>query len=327
VAWQDAQKDADLDAAGDALVSCTRKQVANLLVNSETASAVAAASLSLCHAELSKAALALEVWSGGAPCVQGSSKCREAERVLTKDMLPALTALAMQLRADTVRKSPTHGNTSKAPADSSNAKEVFGTAFLVSTDGKALTNAHVVEGCELIQLSLNGQQRAAQLLARDDGNDLALLETDVRSQSVSNWRLSVRQGEDIAVYGFPLIGVLASGGNITIGNVTALAGLRNDSRYLQISAPVQPGNSGGPLLDKYGNVVGIVVAKLNAVGVASVTGDIPQNVNFAIKASVVAAFLDAQRVDHAENKSSGMLSTPDIAERAKAFTAQVVCVR
>jgi serine protease Do len=297
------------------------------LVNSETASAVAAAALRLCHAELSKAALALEVWSGGAPCVEGSSNCREAERVLTKDMLPALTALTMQLRANAGRKTPPPSNISKAPADTSNTQEVFGTAFLVSTDGKALTNAHVVEGCQLIRVSLNGQQAAAQVLARDDSNDLALLTTDVRTQSVSNWRLSVRQGEDIVVYGFPLTGVLASGGNVTIGNVTALAGLRNDSRYLQISAPVQPGNSGGPLLDRSGNVVGLVVAKLNAIGVASATGDIPQNVNFAIKASVATAFLDAQRVDYAENESRGALSTPDIADRAKAFTAQLVCVR
>jgi S1-C subfamily serine protease len=73
------------------------------------------------------------------------------------------------------------------------------------------------------------------------------------------------------VYGFPLTGALASGGNVTTGNITALAGLGDDSRFLQISAPVQPGNSGGPLLDRNGSVVGIVVSKLNALGVASRT--------------------------------------------------------
>jgi serine protease Do len=129
------------------------------------------------------------------------------------------------------------------------------------------------------------------------------------------------------VYGFPLTGVLASGGNVATGNVTALAGLGNDSRFLQISAPVQPGNSGGPLLDRNGTVVGIVVAKLNALSIASATGDIPQNVNFAIKASVAAAFLDAQRVTHTESAGAAALSTPDLAERAKAFTIQVICVR
>ena len=202
-----------------------------------------------------------------------------------------------------------------------------GTAFFVSKEGTAVTNAHVVERCQQIHVSINGQQGTARVVASDEKNDLALLATDLKPIKSANWRLSVRQGEDIVAYGFPLTGVLASGGNVVVGNVTALAGLDNDSRYLQISAPVQPGNSGGPLLDRAGNVVGIVVAKLNAIGIASVTGDIPQNVNFAIKASVAAAFLDAQRVVHAQGQDTASLSTPDLSERAKAFTAQVVCVR
>jgi hypothetical protein len=65
--------------------------------------------------------------------------------------------------------------------------------------------------------------------------------------------------------------------------------------------------------------------ELNALSVASVTGDIPQNVNFAIKGSVAAAFLDAQRVAHAESAADGALSTPDIAERARLFTVKVFC--
>jgi hypothetical protein len=72
-------------------------------------------------------------------------------------------------------------------------------------------------------------------------------------------------------------------------------------------------------------VVGIIVSKLDALSIASVTGDIPQNVNFAIKASVAAALLDAQRVEHAERTDEGALSTPDIADRAKSFTVRVLC--
>jgi S1-C subfamily serine protease len=206
--------------------------------------------------------------------------------------------------------------------------EIFsGTAFFVSRNGNVLTNAHVVESCRQISVNTEGQSGAAKILARDERNDLALLATDLHPAQTANWRLQARQGEDIVVYGFPLTGVLASGGNVATGNVTALAGLADDSRFLQISAPVQPGNSGGPLLDRSGTVVGVVVAKLNALEIASVTGDIPQNVNFAIKASVAAAFLDAQRVAHPEGGGAGALSTPDIAERAKAFTVQVICVR
>ncbi len=96
--------------------------------------------------------------------------------------------------------------------------------------------------------------------------------------------------------GFPLPGLLASEANVTTGTVSALAGIGNDTRFLQMTAPVQPGNSGGPLLDLEGRVVGVVVSKLDALKVASATGDIPQNVNFAIKAGVVRSFLDASGV-------------------------------
>jgi uncharacterized protein len=213
------------------------------------------------------------------------------------------------------------------PSEKPDSETISGTAFFVSKDGNALTNAHVVRGCRQINVSGNGQDGMARLLARDDKNDLALLATNLHPSQAANWRLQARQGEDIVVYGFPLSGMLASGGNVAAGNVTALAGLADDSRFLQISAPVQPGNSGGPLLDRSGTVVGVVVAKLNALEIASATGDIPQNVNFAIKASVAAAFLDAQRGAHPEGGGAGALSTPDIAERAKSFTVQVICVR
>ena len=204
-----------------------------------------------------------------------------------------------------------------------------GTAFFVSNNGEALTNAHVVEDCR--RISVNGG--TAQIVARDGTNDLALLATEQHPAQWANWRVSVRQGEDVVAYGFPLTGMLSSGGNVVTGNVTALAGLGDDSRFLQISAPVQPGNSGGPLFDRYGNVIGVVVAKLNALKIASATGDIPQNVNFAIKASVATAFLDAQRVEYPHSpyaevaSAAGQLSTPDIAARAKALAAQVVCIQ
>jgi uncharacterized protein len=207
------------------------------------------------------------------------------------------------------------------------SEAISGTAFFVSKDGKVLTNAHVVQECRQISVNTEGHSSAAEILAKDERNDLALLATGLRKDRAVNWRLQVRQGEEIAVYGFPLAGVLASGGNVATGNVTALAGIADDSRFMQISAPVQPGNSGGPLLDRNGTVVGVVVAKLNALETASATGDIPQNVNFAIKATVATAFLDAQRVAHAEIAGAGPLSTPDIAERAKSFSVQVICVQ
>jgi serine protease Do len=207
------------------------------------------------------------------------------------------------------------------------AESFSGTAFFISNDGKALTNAHVVQGCRHMTVSKDGRNSPANLVASDERNDLALLETNVKPVQSANWRFRVRQGEEIVVYGFPLTRVLASTGNVATGNITALAGIADDSRFFQISAPVQPGNSGGPLLDRNGAVVGVVVAKLNALRIAAATGDIPQNINFAIKGSVVAGFLDAQRVSYAESSNASALSTPDIAERAKMFTVHVTCLQ
>jgi FOG: TPR repeat, SEL1 subfamily len=134
-----------------------------------------------------------------------------------------------------------------APPSNETVADLFGTGFFVTRDGEALTNAHVVDGCSQTSARFGNQDFAARVLNRDVQNDLALIKVEVRPDDVAHFRLTAKQGENVAVYGFPLPGLLSSGGNLTGGNVTALTGLSDDSRFLQISAPVQPGNSGGPL--------------------------------------------------------------------------------
>jgi S1-C subfamily serine protease len=126
------------------------------------------------------------------------------------------------------------------------------------------------------------------VITQDTDNDLALLQIPAPSPDIapSGMAGGCVKGDAIQAIGFPLRGLLASLANLTVGTVSALAGVSDDSRYLQITAPVQPGNSGGPLLDMSGNVVGVVVGKLDAVKIARATGDIPQDVNFALHASV-----------------------------------------
>jgi serine protease Do len=133
---------------------------------------------------------------------------------------------------------------------------------------------------------------AGRIMAHDAANDLALIKIEMHPTVFASLRSGVRLGEGVAAFGFPLSGLLATSGNFTLGNVTAVAGLEDDTRILQISAPVQPGNSGGPLLDYSGNVVGVVEGKLNAITVFTVTDDLAQNVNFAIKANVVTSWGD-----------------------------------
>ena len=319
-----AEAKATAEKVSRVLINCALTQATTLMATNETAEAVAAAALELCQPGLENATRAiqyetnLELWFEGPQPRPGLSRNFEAEQSLAKALMPKLAARIMQSRAETAR----------APRpQASDTGKTLGTGFFVAKDGKALTNAHVVDRCHEVFVSFDGQQTTAHILARDHENDLALLATDLHPPNTANWRISMRQGEDIVVFGFPLAGVLATTGNVAAGNVTALAGLGNDSRFLQISAPVQPGNSGGPLLDRNGNVVGIVVAKLDALKIAAAIGDIPQNINFAIKASVATAFLDAQRVVHAEDAGGPPLSTPDIAERANGLAVQVTCVR
>ena len=163
-------------------------------------------------------------------------------------------------------------------------------------------------------------------MADDDANDLALIKVEMHPTNFASLRSGVRLGEGVAAFGFPLAGLLATSGNFTLGNVTAMAGIGDDTRILQISAPVQPGNSGGPLLDHSGNVVGVVESKLNAITVATITNDMAQNVNFAIKANVVTNFLDANNIAYTSGSlASTSLQTSEIAERAKSLAVLIEC--
>ncbi|WP_306768503.1 S1C family serine protease [Roseomonas sp. AR75] len=174
-----------------------------------------------------------------------------------------------------------------------------GTGFVVAP-GRALTNFHVVDDCRGVRLrTANGRELTARVLATDRNRDLALLEVPNEAGPPLAFRRegNLRRGENVVTYGFPLAGLLSSGPTLTTGEISALAGLRDNQQQYQISAPVQPGNSGGPLLDLGGNVVGVIVSKLNAQRVAQQTGDIPQNVNFAVKGSEALQFLRQNRVE------------------------------
>ena len=203
-----------------------------------------------------------------------------------------------------------------------------GSGFVVSRTGHILTNAHVVDGCSKISVCMQGELNvAASIVALNKEDDLAILKSPIVDKPFAPFRTTpVRAGEVVVAFGFPLQSLLSSSGNVSTGNVTALAGILDNSRQLQVSAPVQPGNSGGPLLDDRGNVIGVVVGKLG-MRAASLLKDIPQNVNFAVKASVATAFLDAHGVPYSFQAAEKPLSTPDIGDKAKSFTGHVICER
>jgi len=169
----------------------------------------------------------------------------------------------------------------------------------------------------------------ASIVTFDEANDLALLRTDPSALEPLTLRdgRGIRQAESVVAVGFPLSGVLATSSKVTVGTVSALAGLGDDTRFLQFSAPIQPGNSGGPLLDLAGNLVGIVAITMDAATALEKSGLVPQNVNFAIKSNIAREFLDAKGIPYEAVASAARLEPADVAEKGVRATVLVECYK
>ena len=244
---------------------------------------------------------------------------------------------------------PAFGNAAKppplAPGGAPNTPERFpaapppkgarviasGSGFVVAP-GRLLTNAHVVRDCAgVLARNAAGRRARTKPLRIDAQRDLAVLQvpSDFGPPLLFRGEPPVLRGEAVVTYGFPLSGLLSSGPTLTTGTVSALTGLRDTPLTYTITAPVQPGNSGGPLLDLQGHVVGVIVAKLNAAEVARVTGgDIPQNVNFAIKSGEATAFLRTAGVEPGFAASQGQdLRASEVGTIANPAAAFLQCLK
>lgn len=243
---------------------------------------------------------------------------------LAKNCWNSVTCHAVALRV-----TPDSGSSSLDEKKDRKAASTSATGFFINEDGLIITAAHAVKRCQIISVIIDGSVRPVKLLRRDVDNDLALLQLSGDSPYYLKIRSGkrIRAGDEIVSVGFPLLGILADQANITSGVVSSLAGLGNDSRYIQITSPVQPGNSGGPLLDRSGLLVGVVIAKLDALRIAKITGDIPQNVNFAIRGLVVQAFMEANDVSFEQARPGEELSVADIGAVAKNATIPILCKR
>lgn len=202
-----------------------------------------------------------------------------------------------------------------------------GTAFFVSQQGHLLTNQHVINGCRRARIFHENAYHAVAVQTADADLDLAVLKWNGVATNMAEFRTGrfIRSGESVVAVGYPLRGLLADEATVTTGIVNSMAGIGNDRRFMQISAPVQPGNSGGPLLDEAGRLVGVVVSKLDAATIFAVTGDIPQNINFAINGQLASDFLNASGVPYAFSSIEDALGVANIADAAKRFTVPVEC--
>jgi S1-C subfamily serine protease len=215
------------------------------------------------------------------------------------------------------------------PAKPGKTGSQTGTGFVISATGQIITNHHVIDGCvgDIKGNLTGGAPAVLRLVTSDAANDLALLQgpADTFKSFAKIRDRSIRSGDGVTAIGFPFHGLLSSDFTVTTGIVSSLSGIKNDSRYLQISAPVQPGNSGGPLIDSSGHVVGIVSEKINAIGVLRVTGAIPENINFAIKPGAIRDFLDNSVVAYETAAPDTELKTSDIADAARSWTLSITC--
>jgi len=172
-----------------------------------------------------------------------------------------------------------------------------GTGFVISPAGHVLTCAHVLGDQKVATIWVAGVRYEADLVAADEQKDLAVLKprtalsSDLKPLSFRNDdKFSI--GADVATIGYPLGNVLGNSVRYTRGSISATSGLKDDPLQLQVSAQIQPGNSGGPLFDQHGIVIGVIQKTLNPVRMMEQTGGaLPQNVNFAIKSFVVLDYL------------------------------------
>lgn len=179
-----------------------------------------------------------------------------------------------------------------------------GTAFAVSDDCHLVTAAHVVDGAKRVQVVWGGSLRDVEVISRDVANDLAILKLDARCIPLplgSSGTLA--RGVDVMTLGYPLVGLQGQEQKANFGRVNALSGTAGDIRYIQIDAPIQPGNSGGPLINRAGEVVGVVSATLNQQVVISEANALAQNVNYAIKIDYVIPLLHGVETNIAADRS------------------------
>jgi len=215
------------------------------------------------------------------------------------------------------------------PENTSEITYSSGTGFAVSDDGHIITNHHVINGAKRVYVILGGERVVCLVLGYDALNDLALLQAKSdKWPSVALFRQASATliGETCTVAGFPLGGNFSSTLTVTTGIVSSVVGIGDDSNGLQVTAPIHGGNSGGPLLDSSGLVIGVVRAIANPHTFIARYGQLPQNIGFAIKAEVLKSFLSIHNVKYLESRPTpNPVSFTEIAQDASEYVFKLEC--
>ena len=204
-------------------------------------------------------------------------------------------------------------------------KVASGSGFYVSERGHIITNHHVIDGCQEIKVHSKGNVLETKKIADDKRNDLALLQISETPKHA--FALSAESPfplQDIVVAGYPFGDKVSSTIKFTQGVVSSIAGLGNDYSQIQIDAALQPGNSGGPILDEYGNVVAVAVAKLSLKKILKDYGVVPENTNFGVKASAVRNLMEGNGVAF-KSPSTEIISKRQLSSLATDGTVFLSC--
>lgn len=178
-----------------------------------------------------------------------------------------------------------------------------GTGFFVTNDGYMVTNFHVIDGATSVTVVSPAEKKEfpATVVQTDPANDIAILKVEAQTSGIPlAASFSGAKGEEVLTLGFPLVALQGQEQKATFGRINALSGIQNDIRFVQVDVPIQPGNSGGPLLNSRGEVVGVVTATLNQIVTLRASGSLPQNVNYAVKIDYITPALNAAKVDRSK---------------------------
>ncbi len=207
---------------------------------------------------------------------------------------------------------------------------ISGTGFFVTHDGHVLTNNHIIENCDKISIHGDGISTGAKVVARDEGNDLALLKAAFTSSNMAYFN-SMKQplvvNDPVVIIGYPGESWRMHEPIIRSSNIIDMKGPTGEEKWLQFNDSVQHGNSGGPLLDSTGNVVGVVVAKaeLHIKNTGSQAEEIIKKSDIAISLPAVKDFLESNNVQY-QTADSGIYLSPDrVNDRARPFIVNVHC--
>jgi S1-C subfamily serine protease len=206
-----------------------------------------------------------------------------------------------------------------------------GSGFFITKDGIIATNAHVVQNCKNIDVFVFNEEGSfsykAQILLVDKTNDVALIKikdnrfTDLKEVPYGICD-KVNVGDPVFTLGYPLTDYMGTNCKLTDGIISALTGSEDDVRYYQITVPLQPGNSGGPLFNKDGNIIALTSSRFNSKVVATNV----ENVNYAIKSSFLENLLNLIP-SFSGLSSTSQLQGRDIQDQVKVLKKYVCLIK